>query len=77
MPPLPPAPVNAHLGFALILVALAWPPSRLLSRLILRPVPEEVQPDNASKYLDQGDHDRRREFFDQGVVLGRGDDLTI
>ncbi|MCW8143086.1 Na/Pi cotransporter family protein [Agrobacterium tumefaciens] len=57
MLPLSPAklPVDAHLGFNLLLAALAWPFSRLLSRLMLRLVPEEVQPNNAPKYLDQGE----------------------
>lgn len=55
--PLSPAklPVDAHLGFNLMLAALAWPFSRLLSKLMLRLVPEEAQPDNAPKYLDQGE----------------------
>ncbi len=54
MLPLAPAklPVDAHLGFNLILAALAWPFSRLLSRLMLRLVPDEVQTDKAPKYLD-------------------------
>ena len=54
MLPLTPAklPVDAHLGFNLILAAFAWPFSRLLSRLMLRLVPEEAQADNAPKYLD-------------------------
>ncbi|WEO70068.1 MULTISPECIES: Na/Pi cotransporter family protein [Rhizobium/Agrobacterium group] len=54
MLPLAPAklPVDAHLGFNLILAALAWPFSRPLSKLMLRLVPEEAQPDNAPKYLD-------------------------
>ncbi|UXR92853.1 Na/Pi cotransporter family protein [Agrobacterium tumefaciens] len=57
MLPLSPAklPVDAHLGFNLILAALAWPFSRLLSKLMLRLVPEEVQADNAPKYLDQAE----------------------
>ncbi len=57
MLPLSPAklPVDAHLGFNLILAALAWPFSRLLSKLMLRLVAEEVQADNAPKYLDQGE----------------------
>ncbi|AJD41995.1 Na/Pi cotransporter family protein [Rhizobium sp. SEMIA 4085] len=46
-------PVDAHLGFNLILAAVAWPFSRLLSQLMLRLVPEEAQTDNAPKYLDQ------------------------
>ncbi|MBY3101308.1 Na/Pi cotransporter family protein, partial [Rhizobium laguerreae] len=54
MLPLAPAklPVDAHLGFNLILAALAWPFSRVLSRLMLRLVPDEVQTDKAPKYLD-------------------------
>ncbi|MFP3544764.1 Na/Pi cotransporter family protein [Rhizobium sp. SIMBA_035] len=48
-------PVDAHLGFNLMLAAVAWPFSRLLSKLMLRLVPEEAQPDNAPKYLDQGE----------------------
>jgi phosphate:Na+ symporter len=47
-------PVDAHLGFNIILAALAWPFSRPLSRLMLRLVPEEVQPDDAPKYLARG-----------------------
>ncbi len=54
MLPLSPAklPVDAHLGFNLILAALAWPFSRLLSRLMQRLVPDDAQPDTAPKYLD-------------------------
>ncbi|NTA50019.1 Na/Pi cotransporter family protein [Agrobacterium tumefaciens] len=54
MLPLAPAklPVDAHLGFNLILAALAFPFSRLLSRWMLRLVPEEMQVGNAPKYLD-------------------------
>ncbi|OWZ92301.1 sodium:phosphate symporter [Sinorhizobium sp. LM21] len=48
-------PVDAHLGFNLVLAALAWPFSRLLSRLMLQLVPEEAQADNAPRYLDQGE----------------------
>ena len=57
MLPLSPAklPVDAHLGFNLILAALAWPFSRPLSRLMLRLVPEEVHADSAPKYLDQSE----------------------
>ncbi len=53
--PLTPAklPVDAHLGFNLILAALAWPFSRPLSRLMMRLVPEDAQPDGGPKYLDQ------------------------
>ncbi|MBO9196481.1 Na/Pi cotransporter family protein [Rhizobium sp. 16-449-1b] len=52
--PLSPAklPVDAHLGFNLLLAALAWPFSRLLSRLMLKLVPEDEQADNAPRYLD-------------------------
>ncbi|MFT3999132.1 MAG: Na/Pi cotransporter family protein [Rhizobium sp.] len=46
-------PVDAHLGFNLILAILAWPFSRPLARLMRRLVPDEAQPDNAPKYLDQ------------------------
>ncbi len=55
MLPLGPAklPVDAHLGFNLILAILAWPFSRPLARLMRRLVPDEAQPDNAPKYLDQ------------------------
>lgn len=54
MLPLSPAklPVDAHLGFNLILAALAWPFSRLLSRLMQRLVPDDAQPDTAPRYLD-------------------------
>jgi phosphate:Na+ symporter len=54
MLPLSPAklPVDAHLGFNLILAALAWPFSRTLSQLMLKLVPEEAQADNGPKYLD-------------------------
>jgi phosphate:Na+ symporter len=45
-------PVDAHLGFNLILAALAWPFSRTLSRLMLKLVAEEAQPDDGPKYLD-------------------------
>ncbi|MBX5227528.1 hypothetical protein HJC06_14005 [Rhizobium sp. NLR9b] len=54
MLPLAPAklPVDAHLSFNLILAALAWPFSRLLSRLMLRLVPEEARTDKVPIYLD-------------------------
>ncbi|MBD9525102.1 Na/Pi cotransporter family protein [Ensifer sp. ENS02] len=45
-------PVDAHLGFNLILAALAWPFSRLLAKLMLRIVPGDAQTENAPKYLD-------------------------
>jgi phosphate:Na+ symporter len=52
--PLAPAklPVDAHLGFNLLLAALAWPFSRPLARLMRQLVPDDAQPDNAPKYLD-------------------------
>ncbi len=54
MLPLNPAklPVDVHLTFNLLLAALAWPFSRILSRLMLRLVPEDAQPDTGPKYLD-------------------------
>lgn len=54
MLPLPAAklPVDAHLGFNLILAVLAWPFSRLLAKLMLHLVPEEAQPDHGPRYLD-------------------------
>jgi phosphate:Na+ symporter len=45
-------PVDAHLGFNLVLAALAWPFSRLLSRLMIHLVPNEPQSENGPKYLD-------------------------
>lgn len=47
-------PVDAHLGFNIVLATLAWPFSRILSRWMLRLVPEKGQPDSGPKYLDQG-----------------------
>ncbi|NSZ48775.1 Na/Pi cotransporter family protein [Agrobacterium vitis] len=76
---LPPAPaklpVDAHLGFNLILAVLAWPFSRLLSRLMLRLVPEEVQADNAPKYLDSQELSRPVVALASATreVLGVGD----
>jgi phosphate:Na+ symporter len=54
MLPLSPAklPVDAHLGFNLILAALAWPFSRTLSQLMLKLVPEDAHADDGPKYLD-------------------------
>ncbi len=54
MLPLSPAklPVDAHLGFNLLLAALAWPFSRLLSRWMLHLVPEEAQPDDAQRFIN-------------------------
>ncbi|OCJ16292.1 sodium:phosphate symporter [Rhizobium sp. AC44/96] len=54
MLPLNPAklPVDVHLAFNLLLAALAWPFSRILSRLMLRLVPEDAAPDTGPKYLD-------------------------
>lgn len=48
-------PVDAHLGFNLILAALAWPFSSLLSRWMVQLVPEDPHTDYAPKYLDQGE----------------------
>jgi phosphate:Na+ symporter len=45
-------PVDAHLGFNLALTALAWPFSRLLSRLMIYLVPDEPQSNNGPKFLD-------------------------
>ncbi|RFB91904.1 sodium:phosphate symporter [Rhizobium leguminosarum bv. trifolii] len=45
-------PVDAHLAFNLLLAALAWPFSRSLATLMARLVPDQVEPDNAPKYLD-------------------------
>ncbi|RUM22063.1 Na/Pi cotransporter family protein [Rhizobium vallis] len=45
-------PVDAHLAFNLMLAALAWPFSRPLATLMARLVPDQVEPDNAPKYLD-------------------------
>jgi phosphate:Na+ symporter len=54
MLPLAPAklPVDVHLGFNLILAAVAWPFSRLLSKLMLKLVPDDIKTDNAPRYLD-------------------------
>ncbi|MFJ6326969.1 MULTISPECIES: Na/Pi cotransporter family protein [unclassified Rhizobium] len=46
-------PVDAHLGFNLILACLASPFSRALSKLMLRLVPDEPEADKGPKYLDQ------------------------
>lgn len=53
MLPLSPAklPVDAHLGFNIVLAILAWPFSRLLSTLMLRLVPDRVQTEDAPRYL--------------------------
>ncbi|WP_020046862.1 Na/Pi cotransporter family protein [Rhizobium leguminosarum] len=45
-------PVDAHLGFNLALAALAWPFSRVLSRLMIYLVPDGPQSENGPKYLD-------------------------
>ncbi|WCK80121.1 Na/Pi cotransporter family protein (plasmid) [Agrobacterium fabrum] len=45
-------PVDAHLGFNLALATLAWPFSRVLSRLMIYLIPDEPQSDNGPKYLD-------------------------
>lgn len=54
MLPLSPAklPVDAHLGFNLILAVLAWPFSRLLSRWMIQLVPENEEADSTPRYLD-------------------------
>ncbi|MBX4973462.1 Na/Pi cotransporter family protein [Rhizobium lentis] len=46
-------PVDAHLLFNLLLAALAWPFSRQLAALMARLVPDQPEPDNAPKYLDE------------------------
>ncbi|MFS8148296.1 Na/Pi cotransporter family protein [Rhizobium sp. BR 249] len=46
-------PVDAHLAFNLLLAALAWPFSRPLAALMARLVPDQPEPDNAPKYLDE------------------------
>ncbi|MBX4955461.1 Na/Pi cotransporter family protein [Rhizobium lentis] len=46
-------PVDAHLLFNLLLAALAWPFSRPLAALMARLVPDQPEPDNAPKYLDE------------------------
>ncbi|PSS60498.1 sodium:phosphate symporter [Ensifer sp. NM-2] len=48
-------PVDAHLGFNLVLAFLAWPFSRLLSKLMLRLVPDEALRDDAPRYLDSAE----------------------
>jgi phosphate:Na+ symporter len=45
-------PVDAHLGFNLILAALAWPLSPLLSRLMLTLLPEDTEAEDVTRYLD-------------------------
>ncbi len=46
-------PVDAHLLFNIALALLAWPFSPLLSRLMVRLVPDDPQTDDAPKFLDQ------------------------
>ncbi|MBX4999912.1 Na/Pi cotransporter family protein [Rhizobium lentis] len=46
-------PVDAHLLFNLLLAALAWPFSRPLAALMARLVPDQPEPDNGPKYLDE------------------------
>ncbi|MGV1822707.1 Na/Pi cotransporter family protein [Agrobacterium sp. CG160-95] len=45
-------PVDAHLGFNLILAAVAWPFSTLLSKLTARLIPDDSEPDTGPRYLD-------------------------
>ena len=48
-------PVDAHLGFNLVLAFLAWPFSRLLAALMLKLVPDEALRDDAPRYLDSAE----------------------
>jgi len=48
-------PVDAHLGFNLVLAFLAWPFSRLLAALMLKIVPDEALRDDAPRYLDSAE----------------------
>lgn len=45
-------PVDAHLGFNLILAALAWPFSRPLSRLMSKLVAQDAEADDGPRFLD-------------------------
>ncbi len=45
-------PVDAHLGFNLILAALAWPFSRPLSRLMSKLVRQDAEADDGPRFLD-------------------------
>jgi phosphate:Na+ symporter len=46
-------PVDAHLMFNVLLAIVAWPFSRLISRLMLRLVPADPKTDDGPKFLDQ------------------------
>ncbi|ENN87937.1 sodium-dependent inorganic phosphate (Pi) transporter [Rhizobium freirei PRF 81] len=46
-------PVDVHLLFNIALAICAWPFSRLLSRTMLRVVPNDPQTDDGPKFLDQ------------------------
>ena len=45
-------PVDAHLAFNLLLAAVAWPLSPLLSRMMTRLVPDDPKGDDGPKFLD-------------------------
>lgn len=45
-------PVDIHLAFNVGVAALAWPFSRLLSRLMLHIVPEDTSAEDAPRYID-------------------------
>ncbi|MGO6694439.1 Na/Pi cotransporter family protein [Rhizobium johnstonii] len=45
-------PVDAHLGFNLILAALAWPFSRPLSRLMSKVISQDAEADDGPRFLD-------------------------
>jgi len=48
-------PVDAHLGFNLVLAFLAWPFSRLLAALMLKLVPDDALRDDAPRYLNSAE----------------------
>jgi phosphate:Na+ symporter len=48
-------PVDARLGFDLVLAFLAWPFSRLLAALMLKLVPDDALRDDAPRYLDSAE----------------------
>ena len=45
-------PVDAHLAFNLLLAAIAWPLSPVLSRTMTRLVPDDPKGDDGAKFLD-------------------------
>ena len=45
-------PVDAHLAFNLLLAAIAWPLSPVLSRMMTRLVPDDPKGDDGAKFLD-------------------------